>query len=44
MIANYTLEQIVAKARDARDGGESAWRCQSTGEKLAVALVLNRAD
>lgn len=43
-MTDYTLEQIVAKARDARDGGEAAWRCQSTGEKLAVALVLNRPD
>lgn len=35
---------LLAKARDAKRGGEAAWSCQSTGEKVAVALVLNRAD
>jgi hypothetical protein len=32
------------KARDAKRGGHNAWAVQSTGEKVAVALVLNRAD
>jgi hypothetical protein len=36
--------QLLAKARDALRGGRDAWAMQSTGEKLAVALALNRAD
>ena len=36
--------QLLAKARDAKRGGIDAWRCQSTGEKVAVALVLNRHE
>jgi hypothetical protein len=32
---------LLNKARDARQGGLPAWEVQSTGEKLAVALVLN---
>ena len=35
---------LIAKARDAQQGGRDAWAVQSTGEKVAVALVLNRAD
>lgn len=35
---------LLHKARDAKHGGEDAWSVQSTGEKLAVALVLNRPD
>jgi hypothetical protein len=38
------FKQFLGKARDAKKGGEDAWHCQSTGEKLAVALVLNRMD
>jgi hypothetical protein len=38
------FKQLLAKARDAKRGGESAWSAQSTGEKLAVALVLNRPE
>lgn len=37
-------EHLYRKARDARRGGRDAWAVQSTGEKVAVALVLNRAD
>jgi hypothetical protein len=37
-------EHLLRKARDAKQGGHSAWAVQSTGEKVAVALVLNRAD
>jgi hypothetical protein len=37
-------DHLLTKARDARLGGREAWRVQSTGEKVAVALVLNRAD
>jgi len=32
------------KAKDAAEGGYDAWVVQSTGERLAVALALNRAD
>lgn len=38
---NYELEHILAKSRDAKNGG---FGVLSTGEKLAAALVLNRAD
>jgi hypothetical protein len=34
---------LLGKARDAKRGGRDAWCCQSTGERVAVALVLNRA-
>lgn len=37
-------EHLLRKARDAKHSGEQAWSVQSTGEKVAVALVLNRAD
>jgi len=35
---------FLGKARDAKLGGHAAWCVQSTGEKVAVALALNRAD
>ena len=35
---------LLNKARNAMRCGRSAWAVQSTGEKVAVALVLNRAD
>jgi hypothetical protein len=37
-------EHLLRKSRDAKRGGHEAWGVQSTGEKVAVALVLNRAD
>lgn len=37
-------QHLYAKVRDAKRGGRSAWTVQSTGEKLAIALVLNRSD
>jgi hypothetical protein len=37
-------KHFLMKARDAKVGGVEAWRPQSTGEKVAVALALNRAD
>jgi len=40
-MTDHELDHIVSKARDAKRGG---WGVQSTGEKLASALVLNRAD
>jgi hypothetical protein len=42
MAAHY--EHLLRKAGDAKRGGHDAWVVQSTGEKVAVALVLNRAD
>ena len=41
MSQNAELEHIVRKARDAKNGG---FGVLSTGEKLAVAFVLNRPD
>ena len=41
---NDRYEHLLRKSRDAKRGGHEAWTVQSTGEKLAVALVLNRAD
>lgn len=38
------FNHLLQKSRDAVRGGEASWRVQSTGEKVAVALVLNRAD
>lgn len=35
---------LLSKARSARRGGHDVWAVQSTGEKVAVALVLNRPD
>ena len=37
-------EHLLRKSRDAKRGGHEAWGAQSTGEKVAVALVLDRAD
>jgi hypothetical protein len=44
MIYSQTHKHLLSKAHDAQQGGEDAWGCQSTGEKIAVALVLNRHD
>lgn len=41
---NGRYDHLLRKARDAKRGGHDAWAVQSTGEKVAVALVLNRAD
>jgi hypothetical protein len=41
---NDRYEHLLRKSRDAKRGGHEAWTVQSTGEKVAVALVLNRAD
>ncbi|HEV2486489.1 MAG TPA: hypothetical protein VGT08_13225 [Terracidiphilus sp.] len=37
-------EHLLRKVRHAKRGGRDAWGVQSTGEKVAVALVLNHAD
>jgi hypothetical protein len=36
--------RLLGKARDAKQGGRDAWNVMSTGEKVAVALVLNRPE
>ena len=41
---NERYRQLLNKARNAMRCGRGAWAVQSTGEKVAVALVLNRAD
>lgn len=41
---NDRHQHLLRKARDAKRGGHAAWAVQSTGERVAVALVLNRAD
>jgi hypothetical protein len=41
---NDRYNHLLNKARHAMCGGHCAWAVQSTGEKVAVALVLNRAD
>jgi len=41
---NGRYEHLLRKAQDAARGDHSAWAVQSTGERVAVALVLNRAD
>lgn len=37
-------KHLLRKSLDAKRGGIDAWSVQSTGEKVCVALVLNRAD
>lgn len=44
MSADGEYKHLLGKAQDAKRGGLNAWSVQSTGEKVAVALVLNRAD
>ena len=41
---NDRYEHLLRKSREAKRCGHDAWSVQSTGEKVAVALVLNRAD
>ncbi len=43
-MSDAEFRHLLGKARDAEAGGDGAWSVQSTGEKLAVALVLNRFD
>ena len=40
-MSDIELNHMLSKARDAKHGGFSVL---STGEKLAAALILNRAD
>lgn len=41
---NDRYDHLLRKSLDAKRGGRNAWGVQSTGEKVAVALTLNRAD
>ena len=41
---NDRYEHLLRKAREAKHGGHVASVVQSTGEKVTVAIVLNRAD
>ncbi|ABM39692.1 hypothetical protein [Polaromonas naphthalenivorans] len=43
-VDNTEYRHFLGKARDAQRGGRDAWSVMSTGEKVAVALALNRAD
>jgi hypothetical protein len=43
-LQNSRYNHLLNKARNAMRGGRCAWAVQSTGEKVAVALALNRAD
>lgn len=43
-MSDIEYRHLLAKARDAKIGGRDAWAVQSIGEKLAVAIVLNRPD
>ncbi len=38
------ITHFLSKARDAKTGGRDAKAVMSTGGKVAVALVLDRAD
>ena len=44
MAENTELRHLVGKGLDAKRGGHAAWSVQSTGEKLAVAVVLDKAE
>jgi hypothetical protein len=41
---NDRYNHLLNKARQVTRSGRCAWAVQSTGEQVAVALVLNRAD
>lgn len=43
-MSDAEYRHFLSKARAAKEGGVAAWTVQSTGEKVAVALALNRAD
>jgi hypothetical protein len=44
VMGDNEYQHLLRKARDAKRGGLAAWSVMSTGEKVAVALVLNRAE
>ena len=37
-------QHLIDKARDAKLGGHDSWRPMSAGEKVAIALLLNRPE
>lgn len=41
---NARYEHLLRKAQEAKLGGRESWVVQSTGERVAVALVLNPVD
>jgi hypothetical protein len=41
---NAHYDHLLRKSQATKRGGHDAWAVQSTGEKVAGALVLNRAD
>jgi hypothetical protein len=41
-MSDRQYQHLFSKARDAKLGGREAWAPMSTGEKVAVALVLNQ--
>jgi hypothetical protein len=43
-MSDNEYHHLINKARDAKLGGREAWSVMSTGEKVAVALVLNRPE
>ena len=43
-MSDVEFRHLLANARDAQRGGNEAWHVQSTGEKLAVAFVLNHPE
>ena len=43
-MSDTEFRHFYGKARDAKRGGVDAWRVQSTGEKAAVALALNKPE
>lgn len=43
-MGNTEYQHLFAKAQDVKRAGKAAWQVQSTGEKLAVAIVLNKPE
>ena len=43
-MSDNEYQHLLRKAREAKSGGRDAWSVMSTGEKVAVALVLNRPE
>ncbi len=36
------FQHLLSKARQVIEGSQATWEAQSTGERLAIAIVLNR--
>ena len=43
-MSDSEYKHLLGKARDAVRGGRDAWGVMAAGEKVAVALVLNRSE